>query len=576
VLLLYGIAAIVTIGWHAISHPKTVCACSGGGDPALFMWALSWWPHALAHGLNPFVTYYEWSSTGVNVAQTTAIPTAAIVMFPFTELFGPVVSYNMLSVASPALAAFTAYLLCRRIVGRELPAIAGGYLFGFSSYEFSELLGHLNLTLIFLIPVMVHLSLRRVDREISRRTYLLCMALVLILQIGLSTEMLADSVLFGAVTLLVARMLAPQPQRARITSLALETVGAGLLAAIVVSPFLYYGIFKGIPKGNPALSDVYALDFANLFSPTDVTWLGHTGFAPLWSVFEGGDGSETAGYFGIAILLAFFVWCCNPQGRRALRALLLIVVGVTLLLAFGSHLHVGGQSTIDLPYIWVRETPIFDAVIPSRFTLFTALAISIGLAAWLAQAQGHRIARWLLVLAGAVLIFPNLASPLFGMPIENPRFFSTTLYRQYLKRNETVLMLPFGHNDVSTLWQAEAGFYFYMPEGYVSGEIPPPFEAEPGVIEMFQNTPPSPAVFKAFLRAHRVSHIVVDPHAPGPWPSLLATVGLHSQDVGGVLLYLVRSAPAEVSKSRRVDVIRSNGTTAHRRASIESLRHPDA
>jgi hypothetical protein len=182
----------------------------------------------------------------------------------------------------------------------------------------------------------------------------------------------------------------------------------------------------------------------------------------------------------------------------------------------------------------------------------------------------------LLVLAGAVLIFPNLASPLFGMPIENPRFFSTTLYRQYLKRNETVLMLPFGHNDVSTLWQAEAGFYFYMPEGYVSGEIPPPFEAEPGVIEMFQNTPPSPAVFRAFLRAHRVSHIVVDPHAPGPWPSLLATVGLHSQDVGGVLLYLVRSAPAEVSKSRRVDVIRSNGTTAHRRASIESLRHPDA
>jgi hypothetical protein len=33
------------------------------------MWALSWWPHAISHGINPFVTHYLWSPTGVNVAQ---------------------------------------------------------------------------------------------------------------------------------------------------------------------------------------------------------------------------------------------------------------------------------------------------------------------------------------------------------------------------------------------------------------------------------------------------------------------------------------------------------------------------
>ncbi len=109
-------------------------------------------------------------------------------MTPVTALFGPIFSYNVVSIASPALAAFTAYLLCRR-GRRELPAVVGGYLFGFSSYEFGQLLGHLNLTLIFLIPVMVHLALRRIDREISRRYYVLAMALVLILQAGLSTEL---------------------------------------------------------------------------------------------------------------------------------------------------------------------------------------------------------------------------------------------------------------------------------------------------------------------------------------------------------------------------------------------------
>lgn len=190
VLIFYMVMAIVTIGRHAVAHPRTVCACVGSGDPALFMWGLSWWPHAIAHGLNPFVSHYLWTPTGVNTAQDTLIPTAAFAMAPFTELLGPIFSYNALSIASPALSALTAYLLCRRLVGRELPAVAGGYLFGFSSYEFAQLMGHMHLVTIFLIPVMVHVALRRVDREISRRVYVVVMALLLILQAGLSTELL--------------------------------------------------------------------------------------------------------------------------------------------------------------------------------------------------------------------------------------------------------------------------------------------------------------------------------------------------------------------------------------------------
>lgn len=540
VFAFYVAMAVLTIGWHVVAHPRTVCACVGNGDPALFMWSLAWWPHAIAHGLNPFVSHYLWSPTGVNLAQATSIPTAAIAMIPFTALFGSVFSYNALAIASPALAAFAAYLLCRRLVKRELPAVAGGFLFGFSSYEFSQLLGHLHLVTIFLIPVMVHITLRRVDREISRRVYVLGMALLLVLQMGLSTELLAECTMLGMVLLVAARFLAAQPQRARMNSLIAETVAAGLIAIVVSSPFLYYALFSGrFPQGNSAFADLYGLDLTNLVFPTLTTWLGHHDFQSLWSTFEQGSVSEANGYIGIPILIAFAAWFFTAGRRSVLGRLLMIAIAVSLVMALGAHLHVAGQQTVALPFNWVKSLPIFDDIVPSRAVLFAVLAISIGVAAWLARPDGHTFGRWLMVLVGAVMIFPNLTSSLYGVPPENPSFFSTGMYRDYLTRDETVLVLPFGHNDISTLWQAETGFYFYMPEGYISPEIPPPFETQPGVIELFNNIPPPAASLESFIRAHYVSHVVVDSTLAGSWPGLLASMGLHGRQVGGVLLYSV-------------------------------------
>lgn len=249
-LAFYLLTGILTIGWHAISHPRTVCACVGTEDPAQYMWAMSWWPHAIAHGLNPFVTHYLWSPTGVNTAQAALIPTAAFAMTPFTLVFGQVFSYNVLSILSPVLSAFTAYLLCRRLVGREWSAVVGGYLFGFSSYEFAQLTGHLNLTLIFLIPVMGHVALKRFDREISSGSYILLLGVLFLLQAGLSTELLAECVGFGAILLVTARFQVPVSDRPRVDRLIKETIGAGILALVVGSPFFYYALFSGsFPKG---------------------------------------------------------------------------------------------------------------------------------------------------------------------------------------------------------------------------------------------------------------------------------------------------------------------------------------
>jgi len=542
-LAFYLVLATMTIGWFAISHLGSVCACDGGSDPAIFMWSMSWFPHAIAHGLNPFYTHEQWAPTGVNLAQAPMMPVAALAMAPVTALYGPIVSYNVVSILSPALAAFTAYLLCRRLVKRELPALVGGFLFGFSSYEFAQLLGHLPLVFICLIPVMVHLALRRVDREISRTAYLLSMALVLVLQLGLSTEWLAECVMLGMLMLVVARFLAPQPQRGRILGLIGETIAAGLIAIVVGSPFLYYAaISEGFLPGSSTLSNTFGLDLANLIFPTVTTWLGHHDFVTLSTKFTAEDKAETDGYLSIAIIIAFSIWFFSEGRRSVLGKMLAIVITISIVMALGAHLHVAGIETVALPYNWLKNIPVFDNIVPSRIVLFAVLAIAIGVSAWLAKPGGHVAARWLLVAAGIVMVFPNVDAYLFGQPVHNPRFFATNLYRRYLTRNENVLVLPYGHYDISTLWQAETGFYFRLPEGYVLGMIPPAFEKQPGVVEMVRGHPPPAPVLAAFIRRHDVGDVVVDPTVAERWPRVLARIGLHGQSVGGVILYPVSAA----------------------------------
>jgi hypothetical protein len=544
-LAFYAVAAVATIGWHAVSHMQSVCACNASPDAAGYMWDLNWWPHAIGHAMNPFVTHYLWSPAGENLAKGATIPTAAIALTPLTALFGPVFAFNVAAIAGPALAAFTAYLLCRRLVRREWASLAGGYLFGFGSYELAQTYGdHLNLTLVFLLPVMVHLALRRADRELSRRVYVVAMAVVIVAQLGLSTELLGESVLLGFLLLGAARFFAPTPQRSRIAGLAGETIGAGLLAAAIASPFLYYALVSGgLPSSLP-YSDMYGLDLLNLVFPTMVTWIGHHDFASLSAGFETGSLSEATGYLGVASVLAFAAWWVGEGRARALGRILACALVLSLLLALGSHLHVAGQLTITLPFEWIHNLPLFDAIVPSRAMVFATLTVAIGIAAWLASPARASPLRWLVFAVAVLLTFPNLTVSFFGAPIDNPSFFATSLYRHYLKQGETVLALPYDKYGSSTLWQAETDFYFYMPEGYVSGNLPAAFAVQPTVVAMWEGATVSAPALGGVIRQYLVSDVVVDLANPGPWPAMLSALGLHGRELGGVLLYHVPAAPA--------------------------------
>ena len=531
----YLVLGLLSAGWYALSDPSSTCACIGNADPATYMWALEWWPHALLHGLNPFVTHYLWAPTGANVARAATIPAAALVLSPITALFGPVVAYNVLSIASPILAAFTAYLLCRRIVARELPAFVGGLLFGFGAYQFTQLVGHPNLTLVFLVPVAVHLALRRADREISRRAFVGWLAALLVLQVGLSTEVLATGVVLGGVMLVAAYLLAPSPYRSRIGSLIVEVLGAGLLAVIVTSPFLYYALVSGsFPQGPAQISDALGLDLLNPIFPTRASWFNHD-FQALGLTFEGGNIAEADGYLSVPIILAFVLWLVGTR-RRFLARMLLVAAVISFVAALGSHLHVAGMQTIALPYNWVRNLPVVDFITPSRIIMYTTLAVAIGVADWLADRSGRTAARWLLVGLGVLLLVPNIPSEYWGTPPDNPSFFTTSTYKHFLVSGETALVLPYGANDNSMLWQAETDFAFKMPEGYLGNSAPPAFANQVIPNQLGGSMPVDPHALLAFLQRYHVRDVIVYGASAQRYVATLLSFGLTAQQAGGVTI----------------------------------------
>src|SRR5713101_171704 len=113
------------------------------GDPAVFMWFLSWWPYAISNHLNPFTTRVLWAPAGINLSWTICIPSLALLLWPITTLWGPVVSFTIATLAGLALGAFAAFLLCYELTDQYCPSLVGGWLFGFSSYEIAQLCGHL-------------------------------------------------------------------------------------------------------------------------------------------------------------------------------------------------------------------------------------------------------------------------------------------------------------------------------------------------------------------------------------------------------------------------------------------------
>jgi hypothetical protein len=508
-----------------------------GSDPTIFVWALAWWPHAILHWENPFFTHVIWAPVGVDLAWVTSIPGLALLAAPVTLVGGPALAYNLLAIVLPALAAWTAYLLCRYLTRSFWPSLVGGYLFGFSAFVLGQTEGHLHMTSVFLLPLVALVVLRFLDGSLSSCRTAVGLGLLLAFQVSFSEELALTLTVTLVLGLLVAFAVVPAI-RPRLRRLLLPLVGGYALAGLLVSPLLVYFALH-FESGGVNSPSSYPADLANLVVPTPLTGVSWQWTDAISARFLGND-AENGAYLGLpaVVILVWYVW----QKRRAAPVrFLAIMLALGLLVELGLSLHVAGRSYVPLPWSAISRLPVFNSVLPVRYSIFVALGAAVAVACWAATAEAPRIARLVLPALAVVAIGPSLWNPAWHEHPARPTFFTTGVYRRCLSPGENVLVLPFPLWSGAMLWQAESGFEFRMADAYI-GLIPRGLP-DLGYDEQLANTNDPGGDWRRLVKLARDQGATMILLAGGhgqSWTTLLAPVTTPTA-IGGVYLYSLRS-----------------------------------
>jgi hypothetical protein len=531
----YLLVSFFYLAVPVISHPGRDLI-GYGHDPGLFVWMLAWWPHALLHGTNPFVTHAVWWPQGANLAWDTSIPGLALLAAPVTLLGGPVLAYNTLAVLLPALAAWTAYLLCRHLTHSFWPSVAGGYLFGFSPYVFGQSEGHLHMTSIFLVPLIALVLVRYVEGSIAGHRLVVALAVLLAVQISFSTEIAFTLTLAIGVSLALAAILLPANRR-RIWLLLPRLLVSYLAAALIVSPFLAYALLH-LRHGAFHPPGAYPADLLNLVIPTHLTALGWSWTTSIANDFKG-NASENGAYLGLAWLaiLAWFAWSFR---RVAAARFVVALLAVGVVVELGLRLDVRGHDSISLPWRLLGRLPLFENILPVRISMFVALAACVCVAWWASSRAAPRGTRIALTGLAIASIVPSLWLNVWHEHPSRPAFFTQGTYQTCLTPHDNVLMLPFPNKSDAMLWQAESQFAFRMANGYVNTGLQKGVP-EPALVRRLQRDmiPTDPRPLLAWARGQGVTKIVVAGPRARAWVRLLAP-SEHPQRIAGVYLFDLR------------------------------------
>jgi hypothetical protein len=538
-LALVGYVALSLLLWgrFVLGHMGSQSLAANDGVPSAFMWLFEWWPHALLHGMNPLWTHVILVPGGVNLTWITSVPGLSLGFAPVTLAFGPVVTWNVIALLAPALAAWTAFLLCHHVTRSLWPSLVGGLLFGFSPYVVGHLDGLPQLSFVAVVPLIVLLVVRRMDGTLGERPFVVGMALALAAQFSISTEVLLTTAIMGAIVL-GAAYFTVRERRAELRR-TVQLLGMALLGmALLVSPFIFYALLR--PHTAP-----------------DYTYFGVRADLLAWVVpnarleafgFGAHRYAQGFGYVGIP-LLVLLVLFARESWRTTGGRLVVIGLGAAAIASLGGSLMVANSHThIPLPWGIIQDLPLVKYALPVRLSLYVFLAAALALSMWLAR-RGSA-ARWALAAVALLALAPNV----FGATdwttrAVDPRFFSSGEFRRYLSEDDRVLAIP--AVGASMRWQANAGFDFKLAGGGFAS-YGRSYTDYPIWIALVFGRPTADAgdALYRFTHDHEVTAVVVDRRIPGHWRSLMGTLGARPRETGGVLFYRLGPAGLPVERTR--------------------------
>ncbi len=159
-------------------------------------------------------------------------------------------------------------------------------------------------------------------------------------------------------------------------------------------------------------------------------------------------------------------------------------------------------------------------------------------------------------LAVVASMMPNLSMNFWTSSIDVPPFFREARYAKYLTPAETLVVLPYGINGNSMMWQLQSGWYFRMAGGY-AGNPPLEFRQWP-IVRVFYRVgtvalPAAGDQLKAFLATHSATAVLVDDREADIWRPLMETLGAPPIEAGGMTIY--RVSPAELAAWRNTSAL---------------------
>jgi len=384
-LLLAGyIAAGIAVTW-----PMTARLAGGQlikvPDVSSYVWALWWMAHQVAHLGDPWFTTYMAAPAGIQLGFDTLMPLPGLIMAPVTLLFGPTVSFALLTILMPGLLCYVMYRAARLWLGQP-GAIAAGALFGLSTMVTWQDIYHLNISIgTLFLPLTLEAAVR-LRRHPGRRQSL-------VLGVVLGASVLANQESAVAAVLLAAAILLPRlaelairERRLAAAGRQLRTLALGAAVAVVIAAPQLIAMIRQVTDGGAAIAAAqvtqltqsyrhFSVGLGTLFAPSPRLARYHLG--QLTSAYQFTDKVQRAEgipTFGILLAVLALIGLAVTWRRRSSWALGLLWLAGTAL-ALGPTLAIGSSTYIPLasrwhgvtvsllmPYTWLIRVPGLSAL----------------------------------------------------------------------------------------------------------------------------------------------------------------------------------------------------------------------
>ncbi len=553
--VIYLLIMIILTGM--IAHSLTSNMFNESPDPNVYIYFLKWWPWAILHGHNPFLVHGLTYPNTYNAAWMTSIAGPALLATPVTLLFGPLVSWNLYMLLAPVAAALAMLWLLDTLEISTLPAILGGFLFGFSSYEAAEMRGgHIFLVLIFPIPILVALLIQRIHCKLKPALFVTLSILLVTFMLYTSTEMTLTFMLssVGAIGLFFIWYKKEVMQHLKLLFRELLAIATG--TAVLIAPLAWY-LISGLKIGSTAIISAYvgSNDLLSFIIPTPATLFGSNQVISIANRFTS-NYFEEGGYIGIILLIVIIFAIAEGirqqrVGRHRWAIPLVLWTSLMAVLTLGPVLRIDGNTTpVRLPWMLAIHLPILKNIVPIRLSMYVTFSVALWVPLWVSWGIDRRakVTRFTIALLGALLVIPNTSN--FSWPTPNvPRAVSDGKLASYVGDGSGVLVLPSGSavpfydRHLGALWSEASNFQF-------NADIPPwgydPYSSTgynrwpASSIVASAGKPPREAVYQieVFCAIHD-DHSVAVPGMAKPWLRLMNRLGWAHHAFKGVTAYRV-------------------------------------